>query len=163
MKSVVFAVAVAAALAASAPTAAQHNSVEGTRIGMFNPAPLTIPASEASFVSHGWATSADEWNAAAPDERRELKSDVWRFELWASVNGGPIQQVPLDCTHHATPNTAAAGPAVVFRSKNCFVEFPGGTFAPGTTVVFTGRWYGDSDEDDVSELELQLSRTVVFS
>ena len=158
------ALAVAAALVFAVPAAAHHGGFDGTRVTAYGP-PVTVPSSEGTIVHHGWVTGNFklEWAALSPEEKREFHSDVWRFELWLSVDGADAVQVPLDSTMHVLATPGDHGPATLQMSKMFFVEFPAGTFAPGTTVVLTGRWYGDTDDDEVSELEVETSRVVTFA
>ena len=93
------------------------------------------------------------------EERRERSDDaVWRFELYASVDGRPPQAIALSRSFHFIG--VEGNPHF---TKIHYVQFPAGTYAPGTAVVFTGIWYGDSDDDDASQVELTRSRTVTFT
>lgn len=150
---------------ASGSAAARDQSLRGNQISLFNPEDLTIPASEPSFVKHGFGFCMEDcesgtgsnrgWTNLSADERQERMDDaVWRFELFA--DGVPV---PLDRTLHN--GGSDVGPRQML--KWFFVQFEAGHFSPGQTVVFEGHWYGDEDEDDVSELEVIFSRTVVFT
>jgi hypothetical protein len=90
------------------------------------------------------------------DERQEaLDTSVWRFEL--SVNGVPIEMERV--IHNGTGATGTS--AGRSRSSSSIGSSPGDL--PAGQYTLTGRWYGDVDDDDVSEVELEISRTLVVS
>lgn len=150
------AVAVAAAVLAVLPAAASHDSLKGERVAVFGPSPTFISAGEPFFVRHGWVTLMSDWRKLASDERREiLDESVWRFELF--VNGVPVDMKRV--IHNGTDATADLG-----RGFETFWvhQFEPGDL-PAGQYTLTGRWYGDVDEDDISELELERTRTLVIS
>jgi hypothetical protein len=147
------------ALVAAQPASARHETLDGNPIGLFNPnaPPRVIPASEPSFVGHGWRPTLEQWRSLSAAERQEFLDDsVWRFEL--SIDGVPVA---LERSFHAD-RFEIAGETETTMLKVHFVQFEAGHFAPGT-YDFEGRWYGDSDDDDISELEFTRTRQVTFT
>lgn len=153
---VLAAVAGAAAMLAVLPAAASHDSLRGDRVTVFGPSPTFVSAAEPFFVRHGWVTLMSDWRTLAPDERREfLDESVWRFELF--VNDVPVEM--QRSIHNGTDATRDLGRGLeIFWAH----QFEPGDLPPGQYTL-TGRWYGDVDEDDISELELEQTRTLVVS
>jgi hypothetical protein len=145
------------------PAFAGHRALEGNRIFLLGDESVIrgYAASEPAFVLHGWALpirdTAEEtgWSNLSSAERREFRDDsVWRFELF--IDG---VAVPLERYFEG----GMGGPSgdVPQISKLHGVQFAAGAFSPGT-YTFTGVWYGDVDDDDVSDVELTRTVTVVF-
>lgn len=131
-----------------------EQGLQGNRIALLS-GDQRYPAAEKSYVRHGWIfpleDTAEEtgWLNLSDEERAERLDDkVWRFELW--IDGS---QVSLDRSVHLTQDGV---------EKWHFVQFDKNEFAPGT-YEFRGIWYGDSDDDDVSEIELDVTISVEFT
>lgn len=145
------------------PAAAQHATLEGNRISLFRTCCTTfVPASEPSFVSHGWgiplfdtATSSGFVTWDAEDKRALFDDAVWRFELWVAPAGGVLAEIPLERAIHVIGEVKTI-------AKSHFVQFDAGAFAPGA-YTFQGRWYGDPDLDGVSTLEQTKTISVVYT
>jgi hypothetical protein len=161
---VVACISVMVAIAPGSATA-KDERLRGNRIILPADEELTIPASEPSFVKHGFGFCMEDcesgtgsgrgWTNLSADERQERMDEaVWRFELFA--DGVPVV---LEHTFHNEGSDAEPRQMLTWF----FVQFEAGHFSPGQTVVFEGHWYGDEDEDDVSELEVVFSRTVIFT
>jgi len=142
-----------------------HGTLPGRQISLTRGEPHALPAGEPAYVIHGWswplrATDLEPgWLELLPAEQRERASDdVWRLELYLSVNGGPVQRVELKRSFHFI----GVGGNPHF-TKVHYLEIPARTYAPQTTVTFTGVWYGDSDDDDLGEVELTRTLTVTFT
>ena len=134
------------------PAAARDQNLRGARISLFGAPLQCVSAAEPSFVRHGWIWPMQDdslepsWRSMGAAERNERRDDaVWRFEL--DVDGVPIA---LDRSFHAT-----SGPEPQM-AKFHFVQFEANQLTPGN-YLFEGRWYGDSDDDDASTLELYLA------
>lgn len=149
--------AATALLLLASPASARHPSLRGIQINVLVAPPVqTLSASEPSFLIHGWVACLRDFAALSAEEKREflVGDDIWRFELF--VNGVPV---PLDRTIH---EVFAPLPDCIGLGKWHFMQFDANHFAPGT-YVFEGRWYGDNDGDDVSELEILRVVTVIFT
>lgn len=143
------------------PASAGHRALEGNRVFLLGSDPQIYPASEPSFVLHGWSRpirdTAEEigWSNLSSAERREFRDDtVWRFELF-------IDGVAIPLERYFEGGRGGPSGDVPQISKVHGVQFAAGAFSPGT-YTFTGVWYGDVDDDDVSEVFLTRTVTVVF-
>jgi hypothetical protein len=134
----------------------------GARIAVVG-APITLSSCAPFHVRHGWTTGPfweSSWTGLAPDVHRELSSGIWRFELSTSLDTAPGTGVVVACDLHAVVTRNRR--AVLAMDRWCSVTYPARAFSLGNVVVFTGRWYGDTDHDGVGMLEFETSRTVTF-
>lgn len=145
----------ACAFVLAAPAGA-GSGPEGTRISLLPPGGTqTVPAAEATYIEHCWLLTRDEWRALRGNQRLFLDDELWFFE-------GEADGVPLSLARSFRFGTGADGFTEGMR-KCWSVSFPAGTFAPGQTVYFSGRFVADLTYDGVADAPFEVNRTVVFT
>ena len=146
----------ACALLLASPAGGATGGVEGTRISLLPPGGTqTVSASEATYIRHCWVQTMEQWAALQGSQRLFLDDELWYFE--AEADG-----VPLTLTRTFRHDLSSDG--LVEGMFKCWsVEFPAGTFSPGQTVFFSGRFVSDQDFDGVAESTFEVNRTVFFT